>query len=76
MSGLSYTYIPQSVKRSANGGVRKRITKSRACCTATSAATNVCAFPGVHQETNRNVLATTVGLPRRDTPSALRFARY
>ncbi|KAK6255188.1 hypothetical protein SCA6_016493 [Theobroma cacao] len=57
--------IVQTVPRPAMVGVRKHITGSHVCSSATIAARVVCAFPPERMATGRNVHATTASKPRK-----------
>ncbi|RZC62276.1 hypothetical protein C5167_024027 [Papaver somniferum] len=63
----------RSVQAHANKGVQRHHTRSHACSTVTSAATNVCVFHLAHMVIKKNALATTTGKHRKANPSVLDY---
>ncbi|RZC68769.1 hypothetical protein C5167_032739 [Papaver somniferum] len=61
----------KSVQAHVNRGVLRRHTRSHACSTVTSAATNAFVFHQAHMVIKKNVLATIIGKHRKANPSVL-----
>ncbi|KAH1114444.1 hypothetical protein J1N35_007822 [Gossypium stocksii] len=66
----------QSADLAAVKDVQTRNTRSHACSSARSAAPSACVCRQAPTETSKSALATTIGRPREEDPSALNLVRY
>ncbi|XVE61071.1 hypothetical protein DITRI_Ditri06bG0010400 [Diplodiscus trichospermus] len=71
MALLRAAFVPKSADPAAQPDARRHNTRSHACSSATSAAPSACVCRRELMETSKFALATTIGRPREEDPSAL-----
>ncbi|KAK6244233.1 hypothetical protein QUC31_010642 [Theobroma cacao] len=71
MESLKAAFIPKSAALAALLDVQRHNTGSHACSSARSAAPSACVCHQELMETSNSALATTIGRPREEDPSAL-----
>ncbi|XVE95852.1 hypothetical protein REPUB_Repub02eG0169800 [Reevesia pubescens] len=71
MEPLKEAFIHKSVDLAAPQDVQRRNIRSHACSSAISAVPSACACHLVLTETSKSALATTIGRPSEEVPSAL-----
>ncbi|TYI89886.1 hypothetical protein E1A91_D03G085200v1 [Gossypium mustelinum] len=76
MESLKAAFFHKSVDLAAVKDVQTRNKRSHACSSATSAAPSACVCRQALTETSKSALATTIGRPRVEDPSALNLVRY